>query len=145
MTVTVLLTGARIGDDHMTVTWQSHLPRYLWGWRWSVLCSEVWDCQKSILSSVLLAVWRGRCEVLGHVCGCVLGEGNVKWWIQPPGETVLYGLSIFEPHLRTFHALFCALKIGLIIQVYPEVGIIFLWSFQKLQLDIVKVTRSLIV
>ena len=73
--------------------------------------------------SVLLSVWRGMCEVLGHVCGCVLGEGNVKW-MQPPGETVLYGLSISEPHLHTFHALFCALKVGLIVQMYPEVRIL---------------------
>ena len=57
--------------------------------------------------------------------GVCLGEGNVKW-MQPPGETVLYGLSISEPHLHTFHALFCALKIGLIVQVYPEVRIMFL-------------------
>ena len=60
--------------------------------------------------------------MLGHVCGCALGEGNVKW-IQPPGETILYGLSISEPHLHTFHALFRTLKIGLVVQVYPEVRI----------------------
>jgi len=47
-------------------------------------------------------------------------------------ETVLYGQSISEPHLHTFHALFCALKIGLIVQVYPEIRM-FLWSFRKLQ------------
>jgi len=72
--------------------------------------------------SVLLSVWREMCDVLVHVYRCVLEEGNVKW-MQPPGETVLYGLSISEPHLRTFHALLCALKIGLIVQVYPEVRI----------------------
>ena len=72
--------------------------------------------RKSILSSVLLLVWRG-------MCGCVLGERNVKWMDATTRETVLYGLSISEPHLHTFHALFCALKIGLIVQVYPEVRI----------------------
>ena len=67
--------------------------------------------------SVLLSVWRGMCEVLGHVCGCVLGEGK---WMQPPEKQHCKD-SISEPHLHTFHALFCALKVGLIVQVYPEI------------------------
>ena len=37
--------------------------------------------------------------MLGHVCGCVCWEKEMlSGWMQPPGETLLYGLSISEPH-----------------------------------------------
>ena len=52
----------------MTVTFTMLL--YLWIDDGFLLCSEVWDCQEKF--SVLLSVWRGMCEVLGHVqllCG----------------------------------------------------------------------------
>jgi len=44
MEITLVYTS----DYHMTVTWQSHLLCYHLGWRWSVLCSEVWDCQEKV-------------------------------------------------------------------------------------------------
>ena len=91
------------------------------GWRWVfIMLRSLRLSGNSILSSVLLSVWRGRCEVLVHVYRCVLGEGNVKW-MQPPGETVLYGLSISESHLHTFHALHSS--------VHSKLG----WSYRCIQ------------
>ena len=42
-----LTTWASITDDHMAVTSLAAQHAYLWGWCWSVSCSEVWDCKEN--------------------------------------------------------------------------------------------------